>query len=104
MCPSAEPVRVVALVDVTEPVLEGLLSVALHDADADDVAPPLGTAEGWDTERISWFRSYHNAAAGAGLVQAETTSGNAAALALLRTAGAELTTNGRQVTARFKLT
>lgn len=63
MCPSAEPVPEVALVDVTKPVLDMLLSVALHDADADDVTPPLGTAEGWNTERISWFRDYHVSAA-----------------------------------------
>jgi RimJ/RimL family protein N-acetyltransferase len=63
MLPSTEPVPVVALVDVTEPVLEGLLAVALHDADADEVTPPLGTAVGWNTERISWFRDYHRAAA-----------------------------------------
>jgi ribosomal-protein-alanine N-acetyltransferase len=63
MSPSAEPVPVVALLDVTEAVPERLLSVALHDADADEVTPPLGTAEGWNTERISWFRAYHHAAA-----------------------------------------
>ncbi|MDQ0756541.1 GNAT family N-acetyltransferase [Arthrobacter sp. B3I4] len=185
MCQSTEPDPGVALVDVTEPVLEMLLSAALHDADADEVAPPLGTAGGWNTERISWFREYHlaaaagldgpaqqktwaitaggeiagsirlrrlpqagpapgqagqaqvgtlgtgtletgiwlgrsfrgrgigvaalrlvraeAAAAGADLLQAETTAGNAAAQALLRSAGAELTTNGPQVTARFTL-
>ncbi|MET3811815.1 GNAT family N-acetyltransferase [Arthrobacter sp. UYEF3] len=63
MSPSAEPVPVVALLDVTDAVLERLLSLALHDADADEVTPPLGTAEGWNTERISWFRAYHHAAA-----------------------------------------
>jgi hypothetical protein len=56
MSPSAKPMPAVALLDVTEAVLERLLSVALHDADADEVTPPLGTAVGWDTERISWFR------------------------------------------------
>lgn len=178
MCRSAEPAPVVKLVEVTGPVLEELLSVALHDADADEVTPPLGTAEGWNTERISWFRDYHRAAAagldgpaqqktwavtadgelagslrlqripgagsrpgpaaggvvlatgiwlgrnfrergigaaalrlakaeaaaaGADLLQAETTAGNAAAQALLRAAGAGLTTAGRKVTARFTL-
>src|SRR6478609_10925094 len=63
MSPSAEQVPAVALVDVSEPVLERLLAVALHDADADEVTPPLGTAAGWNTERISWFRAYHHAAA-----------------------------------------
>lgn len=63
MPPSTEPVSVVALVDVTNAVLDGLLAVALHDADADEVTPPLGTTAGWNTERISWFRAYHRAAA-----------------------------------------
>jgi RimJ/RimL family protein N-acetyltransferase len=177
MLPSTEPVPVVALVDVTDPVLERLLAVALHDADADEVTPPLGTAEGWNTERISWFRDYHHAAAagldgparqktwaitadgelagsirllrvpaarpgtfpqdsgaletgiwlgrsfrgrgigrealrlvkaeaaaaGADLLEAETTPGNVAAQALLRSAGAELAADGRRVSARFKL-
>lgn len=177
MLPSTEPVPAVALVDVTEPVLERLLSVALHDADADEVTPPLGTAEGWNTERISWFRDYHHAAAagldgparqktwaitadgelagsirllrvpadrsatavpgggaletglwlgrsfrgrgigrealrlvkaeaaaaGADLLVAATTAGNGAAQALLRSAGAELATDGQQVGARLKL-
>ncbi|MCX6500354.1 MAG: GNAT family N-acetyltransferase [Arthrobacter sp.] len=195
MSPSAEPVPVVALLDVTEAVLELLLSVALHDADADEVTPPLGTAEGWNTERISWFRAYHHAAAagldgaarqktwaitadgelagsirlgrvpdggtgrsehdggpasappgggpgpvqpadgaletgiwlgrsfrgrgigrealrlvtaqavaaGARLLAAETTAGNTAAQALLRSAGAELAADGRRITARLTL-
>lgn len=177
MLPSTDPVPVVALVDVTDPVLERLLAVALHEADADEVTPPLGTAEGWNTERISWFRAYHRAAAagldgparqktwaitadgelagsvrlqrvsaagsvtfphdggaletgiwlgrsfrgrgigrealrlvkaqaaaaGADLLAAETTPGNAAAQALLRSAGAELAADGQRISARFKL-
>jgi len=177
MSPSAEQVPVVALVDVTEQVVERLLAVALHDADADEVTPPLGTAAGWNTERISWFRAYHHAAAagldgparqkswaitadgelagsirlarvpgtgtgpsardggaletgiwlgrsfrgrgiggealrlvkaeaaaaGADLLEAETTPGNAAAQALLRAAGAALAVDGHHVTARVKL-
>ena len=177
MSPSAEQVPVVALVDVTDPVLERLLAVALHDADADEVTPPLGTAAGWNTERISWFRAYHHAAAagldgparqkswaitadgelagsirlarvpatgtgpfthdgaaletgiwlgrsfrgrgvgtealrlvkaaaaaaGADLLQAETTAGNTAAQALLQSLGAELAADGQRVRARFTL-
>ena len=177
MSPSAEQVPAVALVDVSEPVLERLLAVALHDADADEVTPPLGTAAGWNTERISWFRAYHHAAAagldgparqkswaitadgelagsirlarvpgtgtepfardggaletgiwlgrsfrgrgiggealrlvkaeaaaaGADLLEAETTAGNAAAQALLRAAGAALAVDGNHVKARVKL-
>ncbi len=45
-------------------VLEQLLTVAIQDADADEVTPPLGSAAGWNSERISWFREYHHAAAG----------------------------------------
>lgn len=64
MTRSAELSVAVSLVDVGEDVLERLLSVALHDADADEVTPPLGTAAGWNSERISWFREYHLAASG----------------------------------------
>ncbi|MCU1533167.1 MAG: family acetyltransferase [Arthrobacter sp.] len=146
------------LVDVTENILEQLLSLAIQDADADEVTPPLGSGAGWNPERISWFREYHHAAAagldgparqkswaiscggalagslrlkrtggpaqyasvetgiwlargfrgrgigsevlrlakgraaasGAAVLEAHTTAGNAAALALLRSAGAEL--------------
>ena len=62
MCPSAEPVPAVALLDVSEDVLEQLLELALRDADADEVTPPLGTTAGWNTDRISWFREFHRAA------------------------------------------
>ena len=65
MCPSAEhPPAAVELLDVSDAVLEQLLTVAIQDADADEVTPPLGSAAGWNTERISWFRKYHHAAAG----------------------------------------
>ncbi|RKR30399.1 GNAT family N-acetyltransferase [Arthrobacter oryzae] len=63
MSPSADPAPAVALLDVTESVLEQLLELALRDADADEVTPPLGTAAGWNTDRISWFREFHRAAA-----------------------------------------
>ena len=65
MSPSAElSPAAVWLVDVSEPVLEQLLTVAIQDADPDEVTPPLGSASGWNSERISWFREYHHAAAG----------------------------------------
>ncbi|MDN4644427.1 GNAT family N-acetyltransferase [Arthrobacter sp. PsM3] len=65
MSPSAEPSpAAVRLVDVSDAVLEQLLTVAIQDADADEVTPPLGSAAGWNSERISWFREYHHAAAG----------------------------------------
>ncbi|MHA7221942.1 GNAT family N-acetyltransferase [Arthrobacter sp. RHLT1-20] len=62
MSPSAEAPVVVALLDVSEDVLEQLLTVAIQGADADEVTPPLGSATGWNSERISWFREYHRAA------------------------------------------
>jgi ribosomal-protein-alanine N-acetyltransferase len=61
MSPSADTALV--LVDVTEDVLEQLLRLAVQDADADEVTPPLGSAAGWNAERIRWFRAYHHAAA-----------------------------------------
>ena len=63
MSPSAEPVPAVELLDVSEAVLEQLLELALRDADADEVTPPLGTTAGWNTDRISWFREFHRASA-----------------------------------------
>ena len=63
MSPSAEPVPAVALLDVSEALLEQLLELALRDADADEVTPPLGTTPGWNTDRISWFREFHRASA-----------------------------------------
>lgn len=63
MSPSAEPGPAVALLDVSEAVLEELLELALRDADADEVTPPLGSAPGWNTDRISWFREFHRASA-----------------------------------------
>ncbi|MDQ0821154.1 ribosomal-protein-alanine N-acetyltransferase [Arthrobacter sp. V4I6] len=64
MSPSAELSLTVSLVDVGEDVLEHLLAVAIRDADADEVTPPLGSGAGWSSERISWFRGYHHAASG----------------------------------------
>ncbi|MEO5320225.1 GNAT family N-acetyltransferase [Arthrobacter sp. CC3] len=164
----------VELLDVNEEVLAALLNLALTDAIADEVTPPLGATSGWNDERISWFRDYHRAAAaglnspagqkswavsvggrvagsirlkrtgttppgvasletglwlgrsfrgrgigrealrlvravavgtGATVLQAETTAGNTAAQALLRSAGAELAGDGvsRAVTARIHL-
>ncbi|MEC5190909.1 MULTISPECIES: GNAT family N-acetyltransferase [unclassified Arthrobacter] len=64
MSPTADPYPPpVLLIDVSGRVLEQLLTVAIQDADADEVTPPLGSATGWNSERISWFREYHLAAA-----------------------------------------
>jgi [ribosomal protein S5]-alanine N-acetyltransferase len=64
MSPSAELPLAVFLVDVGEDVLEHLLAVAVRDADADEVTPPLGSTPGWNSGRISWFREYHRTATG----------------------------------------
>lgn len=61
---SGEPDSGVALTEVTALVLEQLLALAVHDAAPDDVTPPLGSAAGWNPERIGWFRAYHRAAWG----------------------------------------
>lgn len=64
MSPPAEFPVAVSLEDIGEDVLEELLAVAVHDADADEVTPSLGSAGGWNLERIAWFREYHRAASG----------------------------------------
>ncbi|MEV7662350.1 GNAT family N-acetyltransferase [Paenarthrobacter sp. NPDC089316] len=63
MCPEATGELFVALADVDESVLEELLAVALVQASADEVTPPLGSTPSWNPERIAWFRAYHRAAA-----------------------------------------
>ena len=63
MCPEATGELRVALADVDESVLEKLLAVALVQASADEVTPPLGSTPSWNPERIAWFRAYHRAAA-----------------------------------------
>ena len=65
MSPSDHTLRAgrVQLLDVTAGILEELLDVALADAAPDDVTPPLGETDGWNPERIGWFREYHRAAA-----------------------------------------
>lgn len=63
MSPLAKTVPAVALLDVGEAVLAELLELALRDADADEVTPPLGTTAGWNAERITWFREFHRASA-----------------------------------------
>jgi RimJ/RimL family protein N-acetyltransferase len=45
-------------------MLERLLALAIRDASPDEVTPSLGSAIGWTTERIDWFRAYHRSAAG----------------------------------------
>lgn len=64
MSPAADLPVAVSLVEVADDVLERLLAVAVRDAAANEVTPPLGKAEGWTAERIDWFRDYHRQATG----------------------------------------
>lgn len=48
-----------SLVAVDEAVLVELVAVACTDADADEVTPRLGEAQGWSAERIAWLYAYH---------------------------------------------
>lgn len=52
----------VRLADVDESTLERLLELGLRDASPDEVTPPLG-GNGWNAERMDWFRAYHRSAA-----------------------------------------
>lgn len=45
------------LVRVDEAILDELITIAMTDADPDDVTPPLG--DGWTSDRVAWLRAYH---------------------------------------------
>jgi GNAT superfamily N-acetyltransferase len=49
----------VELVPVDERMLERLIVVAVTEAAADDVVPPLDDAGGWNENRLVWLRQYH---------------------------------------------
>lgn len=49
----------VELVPVDDLVLERLVIVAVTDADADDVVPPIDGSHEWTEERLRWLRNYH---------------------------------------------
>lgn len=49
----------VELVPVDEWMLERLIVVAVTEAAADDVVPPLDDAGGWNENRLVWLRQYH---------------------------------------------
>lgn len=49
----------VRLEAVTDEVLAELARVAVTDAAADEVTPPLTEGSGWTPERIEWFQHYH---------------------------------------------
>ncbi|NYE94139.1 RimJ/RimL family protein N-acetyltransferase [Psychromicrobium silvestre] len=67
---SAEPVSNIELLPVDEEMLGLLAEVALTNASADEVTPPLGAAQadsqkwqqGWNPERLAWFYEFHRAA------------------------------------------
>ncbi|BCW36275.1 hypothetical protein StoSoilA2_23310 [Arthrobacter sp. StoSoilA2] len=63
MCPDSPVAPRVALADVDEEMLKELLALALVQASADEVTPPLGSTPSWNPERIAWFHAYHRAAA-----------------------------------------
>ncbi|BCW48378.1 GNAT family N-acetyltransferase [Arthrobacter sp. StoSoilB13] len=63
MCPESTVAPRVALADVDEEMLKELLALALVQASADEVTPPLGSTPFWNPERIAWFHTYHRAAA-----------------------------------------
>ena len=50
------PVRLLA---VDEPVLEQLVQVAVADASADEVTPPLDAGSEWTPARIAWLEQFH---------------------------------------------
>lgn len=54
----------VALVTVTDDVLEQLVQAAMSDADADEVTPNLTPGGGWTPARVAWLRSFHRDRAG----------------------------------------
>jgi GNAT superfamily N-acetyltransferase len=49
----------VELVPVDERMLERLIVVAVTEAAADEVVPPLDDAGGWNENRLVWLRQYH---------------------------------------------
>lgn len=52
-------VSYVELPDVDDDVLKALVRIALDDANADEVTPPLSGGSDWTMEREQWFRDYH---------------------------------------------
>jgi ribosomal-protein-alanine N-acetyltransferase len=48
-----------ALVPVDEPMLDRLLAVAMEEATADEVTPPLTAGPDWTEARRRWFLGYH---------------------------------------------
>ena len=55
------PPEPLTLADVDDDLLELLTTVAVEDAAADEVTPPLTPGHAWSAERIAWFAAYHRA-------------------------------------------
>src|SRR3954469_8730908 len=51
--------RRVELVAVDEDVLARLVAVAVQDAAAAEVTPPVGAGSGWSSPRVDWLRAPH---------------------------------------------
>src|SRR3954447_8170607 len=51
--------RRVELVAVDDDVLWRLVAVAVQDAAAAEVTPPVGAGAGWTSQRVDWLRAYH---------------------------------------------
>src|SRR3954470_9048782 len=51
--------RRVELVAVDEDVLVRLVAVAVQDAAAAEVTPPVGAGSGWSSPRVDWLSAYH---------------------------------------------
>jgi RimJ/RimL family protein N-acetyltransferase len=49
------------LVPVDDEVLERLVTVAVTDASAREVTPPVTAGEQWSPERVDWLRAFHRA-------------------------------------------
>lgn len=54
----------ITLAVVDEAMLSCLVDVAVSDAAASDVTPPLTEGDSWTPERVNWLRQYHRACRG----------------------------------------
>ncbi len=49
----------ITLAPVDEDLLARLTDVAIRDAAAPEVTPPLTDGDSWTSERVAWFEAYH---------------------------------------------
>lgn len=49
----------VCLIEVDDPTLDGLVAVAVEDASADEVTPPITPGVEWTPGRVEWLRRFH---------------------------------------------